>query len=99
MTLLRFRCHGDLLPRFAHAFFQHCLYTGQFAARCLKTTSIAHLSAAGLAGMSMPVPPVSEQMMLMEILEKLDIARSKLLHRSELLKQLIFAGRVANEWV
>ena len=47
----------------------------------------------------MPVPPVSEQMMLMEILEKLDIARSKLLHRSELLKQLIFAGRVANEWV
>jgi len=26
MTLLRFRCHGYLIPRFVHAFFQHCLY-------------------------------------------------------------------------
>ena len=97
MTLLRFRCHGDLLPRFAHAFFQHCLYTGQFAARCLKTTSIAHLSAAGLAEMPMPVPPISEQLMLVEILKQLDLARSKLLDRSELLKQVIFAGQVAHE--
>ncbi len=99
MTLLRFRCRGDLLPRFAHAFFQHCLYTGQFAARCLKTTSIAHLSAAGLAEMRMPIPPIREQLMLVEILTQLDLARSKLLDRSELLKRLIFAGQFAHERV
>ena len=99
MTLLRFRCHGDLLPRFAHAFFQHCLYTGQFAARCLKTTSIAHLSAGGLAAMPMPVPPISEQLLLVEILKQLDLARSKLLDRRELLKQVISAGRIADERV
>ena len=91
MTLLRFRCHGDLLPKFAHAFFQHCLYTGQFAARCLKTTSIAHLS--------IPVPEISEQVKLVEILNQLDLARSKLLGRSELLKQVICAGQVAHERV
>lgn len=99
MTLLRFRCHDDLLPRFAHAFFQHCLYAGQFAARCLKTTSIAHLSAAGLAEMAMPVPPIREQLILVEILKQLDLARSKLLDRSELLKQVIFAGQIAHERV
>ncbi|MFM2058905.1 MAG: hypothetical protein RLY71_3290 [Pseudomonadota bacterium] len=96
MTLLRFRCHDDLLPVFAHAYFQHCLYTGQFAARCLKTTSIAHLSAAGLAEMPMPVPPMNEQLKLAEILKQLDLARSSLLGRSELLKQVIFAGQAAH---
>jgi restriction endonuclease S subunit len=65
----------------------------------LKTTSIAHLSAAGLAEMPMPVPPISEQMMLVEILKQLDLARSKLLDRSELLKQVIVAGQVAHERV
>jgi len=99
MTLLRFRCHPDLLPRFAHAFFQHCLYTGQFAARCLKTTSIAHLSAAGVAEMLMPVPPLDEQLTLVEILKQLDLARSRLLDRSKLVKQVIFAGQVANDGV
>lgn len=96
MTLLRFRCHGDLMALFAHAYFQHCLYTGQFAARCLKTTSIAHLSAAGLAEMPMPVPPISEQLILVEILKQLDLAKAKLLDRIEMLKQVIFAGQIAH---
>lgn len=99
MTLLRFRCHADLLPRFAHAFFQHCLYTGQFAARCLKTTSIAHLSAAGLSEMSMPIPPMNEQLELVQILKQLDLARSRLLDRGKLLKQVILAGQVANDGI
>lgn len=92
MTLLRFRCHENLLPKFAHAFFQHCLYTEQFAARCLKTTSIAHLSAAGLAEMSMPIPPLGEQLSLVKILEQLDLARIMLLEKSNLLKQVVVAG-------
>ncbi|WP_137806034.1 restriction endonuclease subunit S [Pseudomonas sp. G(2018)] len=92
MTLLRFRCHDDLNYRFAHAFFQHCLYTEQFAARCLKTTSIAHLSASGLASMQLPVPPMVEQVKLVEVLEQLDLAKAKLTERRNLLLQVISAG-------
>lgn len=44
-TLIRFRCKPGLLPEFAHAFFQHCLYTGQFASMVVQTTSMAHLTA------------------------------------------------------
>lgn len=60
-TLIRFRCGESLLPDFAQAFFQHCLYTGQFAAMCVQTTSMAHLTAVRFAAMLMPVPPLEEQ--------------------------------------
>lgn len=92
MTLLRFRCNEDLNPRFAHSFFQHCLYTEQFAARCLKTTSIAHLSAAGLSEMRMPIPPMDEQLKLADCLAQIDLARGKLIERGDVLKRLIAAG-------
>jgi type I restriction enzyme S subunit len=61
MTLLRFRARAGVLPEFAHAFFQHMLYTKQFAKDALQTTSIAHLSASKFGRMSFPVPPVNEQ--------------------------------------
>ena len=99
MTLLRFRCHDDLNFRFAHAFFQHCLYTGQFAARCLRTTSIAHLSAAGLAAMQIPVPSMNEQLRLVEILTQLDSARQALATRRNLLDKLISAGGLVHDCV
>lgn len=60
-TLLRFRCGPRLLPEFVHAFFQHALYTGQFAAMCAQTTSMAHLTAVRFARMNLPVPPMEEQ--------------------------------------
>lgn len=60
-TLIRFRCGESLLPDFAQAYFQHCLYTGQFAAMCVQTTSMAHLTAVRFAAMLMPVPPLDEQ--------------------------------------
>lgn len=60
-TLLRFRCGPRLLPEFVHAFFQHALYTGQFAAMCAQTTSMAHLTAVRFARMNLPVPPMEDQ--------------------------------------
>lgn len=60
-TLIRFRCGQSLLPDFAQAYFQHRLYTGQFAAMCVQTTSMAHLTAVRFAAMLMPVPPLEEQ--------------------------------------
>jgi type I restriction enzyme S subunit len=89
MTLLRFRCHPDLDYRFAHAFFQHCLYTGQFAAMCLKTTSIAHLSAVGLSSMSIPVPPMQEQLALVNLLQHTDMAINQLKARRSQIVALI----------
>lgn len=61
MTLLRFRCREFIIPEFAHAFFQHLLYTKQFAKEALQTTSIAHLSASKFGRMTFPVPPMSDQ--------------------------------------
>lgn len=61
MTLLRFRARSGVVPEFAHAFFQHMLYTKQFAKDALQTTSIAHLSASKFGRMTFPVPPVNDQ--------------------------------------
>lgn len=65
-TLLRFRCGPLLVPEFAHAFFQHMLYTGQFARVAVQTTSIAHLTSVRFAELLLPVPPLAEQRLLVE---------------------------------
>jgi len=68
-TLIRFRCGDELLPEFAHAYFQHRLYTGQFAAMCVQTTSMAHLTAVRFAAMLMPVPPLDEQERIADLIK------------------------------
>lgn len=75
MTLLRFRAGSSVLPEFAHAFFQHMLYTKQFAAEALQTTSIAHLSASKFSRMRFPVPPMSDQLAIVHDYESLRSAR------------------------
>ena len=70
-TLLRFRCGPLLVPEFAHAFFQHMLYTGQFARVAVQTTSIAHLTSVRFAELPLPVPPLAEQELLVERLAAL----------------------------
>lgn len=76
-TLLRFRCGPLLLPEFAHAFFQHMLYTGQFARVAVQTTSIAHLTAMRFAKLSLPVPPIPEQRIMLERIVGLEQAESQ----------------------
>lgn len=60
-TLIRFRCGPLLVPEFAHAYFQHLLYTGQFASMVVQTTSMAHLTAIRFKSVPVPVPPLEEQ--------------------------------------
>jgi type I restriction enzyme S subunit len=71
-TLLRFRCGPHLLPDFAHAFFQHMLYTGQFARVAVQTTSIAHLTSVRFMQLPLPIPPLEEQQVLVDQLARLN---------------------------
>jgi type I restriction enzyme S subunit len=75
-TLLRFRCGPLLVPEFAHAFFQHMLYTGQFARVAVQTTSIAHLTSVRFAELPLPVPPMADQKLLVERLATLSAAEA-----------------------
>ncbi len=75
MTLLRFRAGTDVVPEFAHAFFQHMLYTKQFAAEAMQTTSIAHLSASKFSRMRFPIPPIPDQLSIVREYEVLRTGR------------------------
>ncbi len=74
-TLIRFRCGPRLLPEFVQAFFQHMLYSGQFAKVAVQTTSIAHLTAVRFAQLLLPAPPLDEQRRILEELRRQERAR------------------------
>ncbi len=73
-TLLRFRCGQDLIPDFAHAYFQHCLYVGEFARISVQTTSMAHLTAVRFEQMPIPVPPKEDQRQVVDRIHSLNDA-------------------------
>ncbi len=60
-TLLRFRAGKDVMPKWAQAYFQHCLYSGIFAREAPQTTSMAHLTSLRFSNMKFPVPDISIQ--------------------------------------
>lgn len=96
-TLIRFRCGNELLPEFAQAYFQHRLYTGQFAAMCVQTTSMAHLTAVRFSAMPIPIPPRQEQEMVATILGTLDETIERLSQRISDAKELELIGRGGHE--
>jgi type I restriction enzyme S subunit len=77
-SLLRFRCENGLIPEFAHAYFQHCLYTGQFARMVVQTTSMAHLTAVRFKTLLMPQPPLGVQRDLSTRLSAISNAEQRL---------------------
>lgn len=87
-TLIRFRCGSRLLPDFAQAYFQHRLYTGQFAAMCVQTTSMAHLTAVRFSEMRMPAPPLDEQQRIANVVTALSKAASDIQLRLRTAKAL-----------
>ena len=95
-TLIRFRCKPGLLPEFAHAFFQHCLYTGQFASMVVQTTSMAHLTAVRFKEFRIPVPPIGEQQQLIDVTRALKTATTAMIERGSALSALghTFASEV-----
>lgn len=94
-TLLRFRCGPSLFPEFAHAFFQHMLYTGQFARVAVQTTSMAHLTGVRFAKLPIPIPPLQEQRSIVDRLSQVDVAERFLAGRCQIAKEN--ARRAANE--
>ena len=91
-TLLRFRCGPRLTTEFAHCFFQHMLYTGQFARMVVQTTSTAHLTGVRFAKLPIPIPPIKEQREIAEQLAQFEIASHALSVR---LVQASYAARKA----
>lgn len=60
-TLIRYRAGETVSTEYAFAFFQYCFHSGVFAAISSQTTSIAHLGSDRFGGLSMPVPPKTDQ--------------------------------------
>jgi type I restriction enzyme, S subunit len=93
-TLVRFRCGPDILPEYAHAFFQHCLYAGIFARIAVQTTSVAHLTAVRFKKLLIPMPSLAEQQMICARLRQLEtgaaISRARI---NELREALRLASR------
>lgn len=87
-TLLRFRCSERLLPGYAQAYFQLCLYSGVFARIAVQTTSVAHLTAVRFKDLPIPVAPMPAQESLVDRVRELDEQIARTTERSAHLRAL-----------
>lgn len=102
-TLLRFRARPQVLFEYAHAYFQHLLYSGGFARIARQTTSIAHLRVDKFCALPFLLPPIKVQKGLVQelntILAVTQIAQKRLeksrLLATNLAQELFTAARVA----
>lgn len=91
-TLIRFRCRRPLLPEFAQAYFQHCLYSGQFARYAVQTTSMAHLTVERFRKMKMPVAPSVQQAAVVQQLSAIESAKEAATRKSEASRELLLVS-------
>lgn len=94
--LMRFRPNADIDPTYALAYFQHLLYTSQFVRIAGASTSIATIPLAAFEGLSFPVPPLSEQRAISEILGGLSRARDRAKDRLTAIQALLSSSM--QEW-
>lgn len=92
-TLLRFRCSERLLPEYAQAYFQFCLYGGVFARIAVQTTSVAHLTAVRFKDLPIPLAPVTDQEWLVDRVRQFDDQIACVVRRSADLEALHRAFR------
>lgn len=69
-TLIRFQASPALLPGFALIVFRHYMHSGRFQKLSQITTNIAHLSAGRFAEIEFPLPPISEQTVIINETER-----------------------------
>lgn len=67
--LVRFRANPEVLPGFALAVFRQYLHTGRFAKIAQITTNIAHMGSKRFSEIEFPVPPMSEQLRIVDAIE------------------------------
>jgi type I restriction enzyme S subunit len=65
-TLLRFRASSLLNPDFALCLFRWYQASGRFGAVAVQTTSMAHLTAVRFERMKVAIPPLPEQLAIVE---------------------------------
>lgn len=70
-SLLRFRAGPDVLPEWALIVFRRHMHFGRFTRESRITTNIAHLSAGRFKAVEFPVPPLSEQKKIVDLVEDL----------------------------
>lgn len=68
-TLLRFRAGPNVLPEWALIVFRRHMHSGRFTRESRITTNIAHLSAGRFKAVEFPVPPLSEQKRIVDLVE------------------------------
>lgn len=102
-SLIRFRAGPDITPEWALVVFRHYMNSGRFAREARITTNIAHLSASRFKSIEFPVPPLTEQQRIVDILEghlsRLDAAASYLAAahvRAEALYEQVLEARLRN---
>jgi len=104
-TLVRFRAHDGLSPRFALAVFRHYFFSGRFQKIARWTTSIAHLGADRFASLEFPLPPLAEQERIvaeverrLSVIDQMEAALRDNLKRADRLRQAVlrdaFAGKL-----
>jgi type I restriction enzyme S subunit len=71
-TLLRFRSYEGIDPEFALLVFRHYMHAGRFKREARITTNIAHLSRTRFAAIEFPVPPIEEQIVIVQIVRSLE---------------------------
>ncbi len=70
-TLVRFRPYPQVNGEFALVVFRAYMHSGRFQKEAQQTTNIAHLSAGRFARMEFPLPPLPEQIRIVERVNEL----------------------------
>lgn len=81
--LLRFRPSDMIAPEFAHAYFQHLLYSLHFTKIAVASTSIATMPLDLFKKLPLPIPPGQEQKAMVEEITALANAMTLLERRNE----------------
>lgn len=88
-TLVRYQASNNVLSEYAILVFKHYMYSGRFQKIAKITTNLAHLGAGRFAELEFPVPPMSEQIEIIELFSTLsDKLEKQLLDCNFALKQL-----------
>lgn len=87
-TLIRYQPYDYVLSEYAILVFKHFMHSGKFQKIAKITTNLAHLGAGRLAELEFPLPPINEQIKIINLFSMLSEKLERQLHDCNLvLKQ------------